>query len=55
MEEELIESVKREKCLYDLKDPFYVNVKLKDTIWKQIASELNFKDGKSYFILLLMN
>ena len=48
MEEELIETVKKEKCLYDLKDPYYVNIKYKDSLWKRIAEELNFKDGELY-------
>lgn len=45
MGEKLIEAVRNEKCLYDVKHPDYVKVKLKDSIWKRIAEELGLKDG----------
>ncbi|KAL4707401.1 hypothetical protein ACJJTC_008586 [Scirpophaga incertulas] len=43
--EKLIEAVRAEQCLYDVKHPDYLNTKLKCTIWKQIAETLNLKDG----------
>nr|XP_023024081.1 uncharacterized protein LOC111512214 [Leptinotarsa decemlineata] len=43
--EELIEAVRSEKCLYDVKHSDYMNTKLKDSIWKRIAEAMNLKDG----------
>ncbi|CAH1994047.1 unnamed protein product [Acanthoscelides obtectus] len=43
--EELIEAVRSEKCLYDVKHQDYMNKKLKDSVWKRIAEALNLKDG----------
>ncbi|XP_055627966.1 uncharacterized protein LOC129769613 [Toxorhynchites rutilus septentrionalis] len=43
--EELIEAVRSEKCIYVVKHQDYLNTKLKDSIWKQIAEALNLKDG----------
>jgi len=46
---ELIEAVRSEKCLYDVKHQDYMNTNLKDSKWKLIAEALNLKDGKYYF------
>ena len=46
--EDLIEAVRIEKYLYDVKHQDYMNTKLKDSKWKLIAEALNLKDGKYY-------
>ncbi|ROT69306.1 hypothetical protein C7M84_012500 [Penaeus vannamei] len=43
--EELIEAVRRESVLYDTGHPDYAKGSLKDEIWAQIASALQYKDG----------
>ena len=49
--EELIEAVRSEKCLYDVKHQDYMNTKLKDSKWKLIAEALNLKDGITFINL----
>lgn len=46
MEENLIEAVRNEKCLYDVKHPHYVKIKYKNSIWNRIGSDLSFRDGE---------
>ncbi|KAF9809323.1 hypothetical protein SFRURICE_006796, partial [Spodoptera frugiperda] len=41
--EKLIEAVQHEKSLYDVRDQYYLNTKLKEAIWERIAKTLNFK------------
>lgn len=40
-DEQLIQFVKRNRCLYDVNDTFYRHKTIKVMLWKKIASELN--------------
>lgn len=44
--EDLIEAVRGHQELYDPHHPNYLKLYIKDSIWQDIADELNYPDGK---------
>lgn len=49
----LIKIVKSNPMLYDKYHEDYMKIRLKDELWEKIAKELNYADGKWYFISLM--